>query len=112
MNEMYESVENVEGWHNFKKADDVSGLIRRRLRGGGFARGCGCGDRPEDAALSPLIRLASPTIDRAADEGDVRVCLNLAICFFGISFLLKFVENRHKRCEKVTRKSEGYRTCK
>ena len=64
---------------------ETTGLIRkkRRLRGGGFARGCGCGDRPADAALSVLLRLASPTMDRAADEGDVRVCLNLAISYLG-----------------------------
>lgn len=66
---------------------DLPGLIRRRLRGGGFARGCGCGDRPADAALSVLLRLASPTMDRAADEGDVRVCLNLAISSLGNCFL-------------------------
>ncbi len=56
--------------------------MRRRLRGGGFARGCGCGDRPADAALSSLLRLASPTMDRAADEGDVLVCLNRAIYYY------------------------------
>ena len=57
------------------------GLIRLRLLGGGAARGCGAGTDapPADDAVSPLLLRALPTMERAAEEGDERVCLNLAI---------------------------------